>query len=71
MTRKYVANINLYFDEMKHSIVGDETVKKVEMAGLVKEFAKERRCTINQRTKKIFDASGKEVGEYAIETRVY
>ena len=38
MTRKYYADIDLYFDERKHSIIADETVKRKEMNELLEDF---------------------------------
>ena len=67
--KKYYADINLYFDKMKYGIVGDYTAKKQEIVEMVEEFAKARQLTCNKKTKKLFDKSGKEVGEFEISSR--
>ena len=67
--KKYYADINLYFDTMKYGIVGDYTAKKQEIVEMVEEFAKARQLTCNNKTKKLFDKSGKEVGEFEISSR--
>lgn len=71
MTRKYYADIDLYFDDRKHSIVGDESVKRVEMNELLEDFGKKRKFTINKKTRKFFDEQGREVGSYEIGVKVY
>lgn len=67
--KKYYADINLYFDTMKYSIVGDYTAKKQEIVELVEEFAKARQLTCNKKTKKFFDNNGKEVGEFEVSSK--
>ena len=67
--KKYYADINLYFDTMKYCIVGYYTAKKQEIVEMVEEFAKARQLTCNKKTKKLFDKSGKEVGEFEISSR--
>lgn len=62
---KYYANIKLYFDDMKYSMVDSDTTRK-EMVEAVKKFAESRKLTCNTKTKKIFNKEGKEVGEFEI-----
>lgn len=71
MTRKYYADIDLYFDERKHSIVADETVKRKEMNELLEDFGKKRKLTMNAKSKKFFDENGREVGSFEIGVKVY
>lgn len=66
MSRKYYADINLYFDKRKYSIVGDTTLKKKELVELVEDFAKDFKLTCNTKAKKFFDVNGKEMGAYEI-----
>lgn len=67
--KKYYADINLYCDTMKYGIVGDYTAKKQEIVEMVEEFAKARQLICNKKSKKLFDKSGKEVGEFEISSR--
>ena len=69
MNKKYYANIDLYFDTMKHSIVGDMGTKKQEIVDMVKDFAKKRKMECNTKTKKFY-LDGKEVGSFSIDTNV-
>lgn len=71
MTKKYYADIDLYFDERKHSIVADETVKRREMTELLEDFGKKRKLTMNAKSKKFFDETGREVGSFEIGVKVY
>jgi hypothetical protein len=70
MNKKYYANIDLYFDTMKHSIVAETGTKKIEVLEMVKDFAKGRKLTCNTKTKKLFNAQGQEVGEFEIGSRI-
>ena len=67
--RKYYADINLEFDDMKHSIVGDTGTSRKEMIDLVKKFAEELNYLCNTKTSKILDKNGKEIGRYNIQSR--
>lgn len=69
MNKKYIADINLYFDKRKYSIVGDTTLKKKELIKLVEDFAKDFKLTCNTKSKKFFDNTGKEMGTYEISSR--
>lgn len=69
MNKKYYANIDLYFETMKYSIVGEMGTKKQEVIDLVKDFAKSKKMECNSKTKKLFQ-DGKEVGSYEIFTRM-
>lgn len=69
MNKKYYANIDLYFDTMKHSIVGDMGTKKQEIVDMVKDFAKQRKMDCNTKTKKLY-LDGKEVGSFSINARI-
>ena len=62
---KYYANIKLYFDDMKYSMVNSDATRK-EMVEAVKKFAESRKLNCNTKTKKIFNKEGKEVGEFEI-----
>lgn len=68
--RKYYADIDLYFDDMKHGIVGDASTSRNEMVELIKDYAKKLNLECNTKTKKLFDKSGKEVGRYSLTSRV-
>jgi len=67
--RKYYADINLHFDNMKYGIVGEESTNRKEMIELVKNFAKEMNYTCNTKTARIIDKNGKEIGQYSITSR--
>lgn len=71
MSKKYYADINLYFDKRKYSIVGDTTLKKKELIELVEDFAKDLKLTCNTKIKKFFDNNGKEMGTYEINSREF
>lgn len=70
MNKKYYANIDLYFTTMKHSIVGETNMKKQEIIDSVEDFAKARKLTCNKKARKLYDASGKEVGSYEVLVRL-
>jgi len=67
--RKYYANINLYFDEHKYSIVGDDSTNRQEMIELIQKFAKIRELNCNVKTKSFFDKKGKEVGIFTLASK--
>lgn len=69
MNKKYYANIDLYFDEMKYTIVGEMGTKKQEVLDLVKDFAKTRKMECNSKTKKLFK-EGTEVGSFTIDAKM-
>lgn len=69
MNKKYYADIDLYFDTRRYSIVGDITTKRQEIIDLVKDFSKERKLTCDTKLKKLFDANGKEVGSYSVASK--
>ena len=71
MSRKYYADIDLYFDDMKYSIVGDEGLKKQELIELVEDFAKDFNLECDKKQKKFFDKEGKEVGSYTVAAKTY
>jgi len=67
--RKYYANINLDFDDMKYSIVGDSDTNRQGMIELIKQFAKDINCLCNTKTSRLLDKNGKEIGKYSIQSR--
>ena len=69
MNKKYYANIDLYFEEMKYSIVGEMGTKKQEVLELVKDFAKARKMECNSKTRKLFK-DGNEVGSFIIDAKM-
>lgn len=69
MNKKYYADINLEFDDMKYSIVGEIGTKKQEIVDLVKDFAKSRKMQCDTKTRKLLK-DGKEVGSYEIASRI-
>ena len=69
--KKYYADINLYFDDMKYGIVGDTSSNRQEMIDMIKNFAKELGLTCNTKTKKLFDKNGKEVGTYVLSSQTF
>jgi len=69
MNKKYYANIDLYFDEMKYSITGEVGTKKQEVLELVKDFAKARKMECNCKEKKLFK-EGTEVGSFIIDAKI-
>lgn len=71
MNKKYYADIDLYFEEMKYGITVETGSKKQELVDMVKDFAKNKRLTCNTKTKKFFNADGKEVGSYEIGSRIF
>lgn len=71
MNKKYYADINLYFDTMKYGISVEVGDKKQDLIDMVKDFAKSKKLECNTKTKKFFDANGKEVGNYIIDSRVF
>lgn len=70
MNKKYYANIDLYFDTMKYSIVGEIGDKKQEIINMVRDFAKKRKMECNTKTKKLY-IDGKEVGSFIIDARIF
>lgn len=70
MNKKYYADIDLYFDTRKHSIVAEMGTKKIEVLEMVKDFAKRNKLTCDTKAKKLFDAQGKEVGAFKIDARI-
>lgn len=69
MNKKYYADIDLYFDTRKYGIVGDINMKKKEIVDMVKEFGEKLKLTCNTKSKKFYDANGKEVGSFTIASR--
>ena len=69
MNKKYYADIDLYFDTMKYSITTEVGTKKQELVDMIRDFAKSKKLDCNTKTKKLFDKSGKEVGEFEISSR--
>lgn len=70
MNKKYYAYIDLYNSTMKHSIVGNDQLKRNEMIELVKSFTKSRGLKCDTKTKKLFQED-KEVGCYSITSKTY
>lgn len=62
--KKYYADINLIFDDMKHSIVGE--MKRQEMIELIKDFAEELKLDCDTRSKTFTDKKGNVVGKFFI-----
>lgn len=69
MNKKYYADINLYFDTRKYGIIGDTSTKRQEIIDMVKDFSKELKLTCDTKSRKLFNAEGKEVGNYTISSR--
>lgn len=69
MNKKYYADINLEFDDMKYSIVGEIGTKKQEIVDLVKDFAKSHKMQCDTKTRKLLK-DGKEAGSYEIASRI-
>lgn len=69
MNKKYYADIDLYFDTRKYGIVGEISTKRQEIVDMVKDFGKKHKLTCDTKSKKFFDATGKEVGRYSIASR--
>lgn len=67
--KKYYADIDLYFDDMKHGIVGEMSRK--EMVEMVKDHAKKLNLECNTKSKKLFDKQGKEVGRFSITSKEF
>lgn len=64
--KKYYADINLYFDNMKYSIAGDISTNRKEMIELLKDFGKKLNLECNTKSKKFVNKQGKEVGSYTL-----
>lgn len=69
--KKYYADIDLYFDEMKYSIVGDSPILRKDMVELVKDFAKKMNLVCDTKVKRFFNKEGKEVGSYEITSKTF
>lgn len=67
--RKYYANIDLYFDNMKYGIVGDTSTDRKEMIELLKDFGKKLNLECNTKSKKFFNKQGKEVGSFTLSSK--
>ena len=67
--KKYYADINLYFDNMKYGIAGDTSTSRKEMIELLKDFAKRFNLECNTKSKKFFDKQGKEVGSFTLASK--
>jgi hypothetical protein len=63
--KKYYAHFDLYFEEMKYSIVGPADGKKKDLVDSITDFAKQKKMTCNLKTKKLF-IGDKEVGSFEI-----
>ncbi len=68
MNKKYYADINLYFDNMKYGVVGEVGTKRQEMIDMVRSYAKELGVECNAKTRKLYK-EGKEVGQYTITSK--
>lgn len=62
--KKYYADIDLEFDEVKHGIVGE--MKRQEMVKLVEEFAHKLKLDCNTRNRTFINDKGQIVGNYTI-----
>ena len=67
--KKYYADINLYFDNMKYGIAGDTSTSRKEMIELLQEFAKDLNLKCDTKSKKFFDKQGKEVGSFTLASK--
>ena len=70
MDKKYYANIDLYFDNMKYSFVGEVGERKQEVINMIRDFAKKRKMECNTKTKKLY-LNGKEIGSFSINYRTF
>ena len=66
--KKYYADINLIFDDMKYGIVGE--MKKQEMIDQIKDFAHKMKLDCNTRNKTFTDAKGNVVGKFTITSKI-
>ena len=62
--KKYYAHFDLYFEEMKYSIVGSADRKKKDLVDAITDFAKRKKMTCNLKTKLFI--GDKEVGSFEI-----